>query len=60
MMQDLTIGKTVDARNWLCEKIHKYGSIKSPENLMNNILGKKPSAKPLLDYLKNKFNYIYI
>ena len=60
IMQDLTIGNTVEARTWLCEKIHKYGSIKSPDNLMNYILGKKPSEKPLLDYLKNKFNYIYI
>jgi carboxypeptidase Taq len=44
---------------WLKNKIHVYGSTKTPDELLNISTGKSFDAKYYVEYLKNKFSKIY-
>ena len=44
---------------WLKEKIHQYGGLKSPAELMKNATGEDLNPKYFTDYLKKKFEAIY-
>jgi len=46
-------------RNWLREKIHRVGRGRSADELIQDISGKKISAKPFLRYLNQKFSSLY-
>ena len=46
-------------RNWLTEKIHKYGSIKTPSELIMDISGEELNADYFTDYLREKFTQLY-
>ncbi len=49
--------KAVNA--WLKEKIHKFGGLKTPEELLINATGEKFNPKYYVEYLKNKFTKLY-
>ena len=63
--------KTVDVRGtvakgdlspvtaWLTEKIHQYGSLKKPADLLPGAMGGPLDAKVYTDYLKKKFGELY-
>ena len=63
--------KTVDVRGtvakgdlspvtaWLTEKIHQYGSLKKPADLLPVAMGGPLDAKVYTDYLKMKFGELY-
>ena len=63
--------KTVDVRGtvakgdlspvtaWLTEKIHQYGSLKKPADLLPAAMGGPLDAKVYTDYLKKKFGELY-
>ena len=63
--------KTVDVRGtvakgdlspvtaWLTEKIHQYGSLKKPSDLLPAAMGGPLDAKVYTDYLKKKFGELY-
>lgn len=63
--------KTVDVRGtvakgdlspvtaWLTEKIHQYGSLKKPADLLPAAMGGPLDAKVYTDYLKMKFGELY-
>lgn len=65
------IEKTVDVRGtvakgdlspvtaWLTEKIHQYGSLKKPADLLPAAMGGPLDAKVYTDYLKMKFGELY-
>lgn len=40
---------------WLNEKIHQYGSSRTPHEVIEKVCGKKISAKPLIRYFKKKY-----
>ncbi|MEX0962253.1 MAG: carboxypeptidase M32 [Simkaniaceae bacterium] len=42
-------------RDYLNEKIHKYGRAFLPQELIENLTKEKLNAKPYIDYLKEKF-----
>ena len=46
-------------QNWLTDKIHKYGSIKTPSELIKGISGEELNAKYFTDYLQEKFSSLY-
>jgi carboxypeptidase Taq len=46
-------------RDWLRDKIHRYGRQFSPSELCLNITGQPLSEKPYLNYLEQKFKTIY-
>ena len=44
---------------WLSEKIHQYGSIYTPNQLMEKSFGEKFNAQYYVDYLTEKYSKIY-
>ena len=44
---------------WLTEKIHQYGSLKKPADLLPAAMGGPLDAKVYTDYLKKKFGELY-
>lgn len=55
----LAEGATEPARRWLGERIHRFGGLLKPRDLMERAIGEAPSEAPLLDYLDTKFGEIY-
>jgi carboxypeptidase Taq len=45
--------------SWLKEKIHKYGSSKTPKELLKEITGEDFNPKYYVEYLKDKYSQIY-
>ncbi|HHX59218.1 MAG TPA: carboxypeptidase M32 [Epulopiscium sp.] len=45
--------------HWLNEKIHQYGGLKSPGELMKEATGEELNPKYFTDYLEKKFGEIY-
>lgn len=56
---DLAMGNTKSAVGWLKKKIHTYGGVSEPCELIQKAVGHVPSEKPILDYLNHKFSSIY-
>jgi carboxypeptidase Taq len=52
-------GEFAPIRAWLKEKIHQYGKLKSPNELVQDITGEGINAKYLMDYLEKKYSEIY-
>lgn len=56
LLQD---GKFDIILNWLREKIHKHGKLKTPNELIKEITGKELDPKYFVDYLEDKYSEIY-
>ncbi len=50
----------VKINEWLKEKIHKFGSSKTPKELMMEVTGEEFDTKYYIQYLKEKFSKIYL
>lgn len=65
MRKDLDFEKVIGEDNlkeindWLKEKVHKFGSTKTPDELMNIATGESFDATYYVEYLKNKFTKLY-
>ncbi|KKI85261.1 carboxypeptidase M32 [Shouchella clausii] len=46
-------------REWLTKHVHRYGSLKKPQEIIADITGKSIDAKPLLSYLTEKYSNLY-
>lgn len=42
-------------QKWLSDKIHRYGSLRLPKDVLEHVCGKELSAKPLLNYFSKKY-----
>ncbi len=58
--QCLAKGEFAPITHWLNEKIHQYGGLKSPVDLMREATGEDLNAKYFTDYLEKKFGDIYL
>lgn len=52
-------GEIYKIREWLGEKIHRYGKLKNTSDLIKEITGEELNAKYYVDYLKEKYSKIY-
>lgn len=52
-------GDFKEIRQWLKNKIHRFGKINTPKDLLLKICDKELNANDYLDYLRSKFNLIY-
>jgi carboxypeptidase Taq len=57
--KELEKGNLKSAKNWLTNKIHKFGSMYEPLNLIKHATGSEFTEKPLLTYLEKKFEELY-
>lgn len=55
----LSNGNINDITKWLNENIHKNATTIVPKELIEELCGKKISAKPLINYFKKKYSKIY-
>ncbi|WDV45945.1 carboxypeptidase M32 [Clostridiaceae bacterium M8S5] len=46
-------------KDWLTEKIHKYGSTKMPNDILKDVTGEGLNPKCFIEYLKDKYEKIY-
>ena len=51
-------GRIDSVRGWLNEKIHRYGSLRLPAQVIEEVCGKPLSAEPLLRYFEKKYSRI--
>ena len=51
----LAAGKILDITHWLNDKIHRYGSLRLPEEVLHAVTGKELTAAPLLHYFERKY-----
>lgn len=52
-------GDLTKIKEWLSDKIHKYGKLKTPSEILFEVTGEELDAKYLIDYLKEKYSEIY-
>ncbi|MEC1180569.1 carboxypeptidase M32 [Metasolibacillus meyeri] len=52
-------GELLPIREWLTDKVHQYGSLKKPFELLNEATGEGLNAQYLADYLKEKYTKLY-
>lgn len=55
----LAEGRISEITKWLNEKIHQYGSTRSPKEVIRYVCGKEVSAEPLIRYFKEKYTKVY-
>lgn len=66
MLKDLDLDALIKANQlekvnaWLKEKIHKYGSSKTPKEILLEVTGEEFNAKYYIKYLKDKYSEIYL
>ncbi|MGL6025326.1 MAG: carboxypeptidase M32 [Cetobacterium sp.] len=52
-------GELNKIKNWLNEKIHKHGKLKSPKEIMISVTGEELNPDYYIQYLKEKYTNIY-
>ena len=52
-------GDLTPVTGWLTEKVHQYGSLKKPHDLLPSAMGGPLDAAVYTDYLKKKFSSLY-
>lgn len=56
---NLTKGEVVPVTDWLTKNVHHYGSLYDPGDLVQEVVGEPPKAKPFLSYLEEKYSSIF-
>ena len=65
MLKELNIveilerGELDKIREWLGEKIHKYGKLKTTSEIIKEVTGEELNPKYYIEYLKEKYSKIY-
>ncbi|WP_141501762.1 carboxypeptidase M32 [Paenibacillus luteus] len=52
-------GELLPIKDWLTERIYKYGKLRSPSELIESVTGKPLDPQYLVDYLTKKYTDIY-
>ncbi len=55
----LADGRIKTITGWLNEKIHRYGSLRPPKQVIREVCHEELSAKPLLRYFEKKYTELY-
>lgn len=55
----LAEGRIGEITKWLNEKIHRYGSTRTPKEVIEKVCGREVSAEPLVRYFKEKYTEVY-
>ncbi|WP_066174063.1 carboxypeptidase M32 [Bacillus marinisedimentorum] len=52
-------GEFMKVKDWLTEHVHRHGKMKEPLEIMKEATGGQLDAKPLIEYLEDKYRKIY-
>lgn len=58
-LEEVKNGNLLGIRDWLKEKIHRFGAVEDPVVILQRVTGEGPNAKYLVDYLNEKFGALY-
>lgn len=58
-LEQVRRGNLPAIRNWLRERIHQYGSLLKPAEIVEQVTGEPINAKYLVAYLQDKFGTLY-
>ncbi|TCP31532.1 carboxypeptidase Taq [Scopulibacillus darangshiensis] len=56
---NLRSGRIRPIREWLTDKIHQYGKLKKPMDILLDVTGEELNAKYLINYLNEKYRDVY-
>jgi len=59
-LSEIQNGKFDAVLEWLKKNIYVYGSTEMPETIISNAIEKNINEEPLIEYLNNKFNELYV
>lgn len=65
MKKDINIEGTLERgelkriKEWLREKVHRYGKLKTPKEIMVSVTGEELNPEYYIEYLKEKYKNIY-
>jgi carboxypeptidase Taq len=57
--QQVAEGKFQEVRKWLTANVHAYGNLYDPADLIKKVTGEPLNVKPYLNYLNQKYQWIY-
>ena len=57
--QEITAGHLLPLKDWLNQKIHRWGRQYPPDELVQRVTGQSPTPEPFLQYLEHKFSRLY-
>lgn len=49
-------GKISEITKWFNEKVHRFGGIRTPKEMIDNVFGREVTADDILDHFENKLN----
>ncbi len=52
-------GNLEPVKDWLTDKVHQYGKLKKPLEILKDVTGEELNADHLIKYLEDKYNKIY-
>lgn len=52
-------GRILEITKWLNEKIHRFGSTRTPKEVLTAVCGREVSSEPIIKFLKKKYGEIY-
>ncbi|WP_339146449.1 MULTISPECIES: carboxypeptidase M32 [unclassified Sutcliffiella] len=55
----LANGDLEPVKKWLTDKVHQYGKLKKPLEILKDVTGEELNADHLINYLEDKYNKIY-
>jgi len=55
----LAEGRILEITKWLNEKIHHFGSTRTPKETLLAVCGKEVTAEPIIRYFKKKYTEVY-
>lgn len=58
-LEQVRRGHLLDIKVWFNEKVHQYGKMLDPVDIVVRVTGEEPNAKYLVDYLNQKFTELY-
>lgn len=55
----LAEGRILEITGWLNEKIHRFGSTRTPKETLLAVCGREVTAEPVIRYFKEKYTEVY-
>lgn len=52
-------GRILEITKWLNEKIHRYGSTRTPKEVLTSVCGREVTSEPIIKFFKEKYGKIY-
>jgi carboxypeptidase Taq len=56
---EIAAGRLLVLRQWLAQKIHRWGRMFTPDHLVKRVTGKPLSPDPFLTYMEKKYGELY-